>query len=361
MKKHLYILISVLFLTNFIYGQDATPTPTPSPTAVEKLENVPQIAPNFESDKKDLPDLGLVGVDMTQQKPLTLKEAITLALENNKDIEVTRQNVRIAEFDLQSLRGVYELRLSGQTFYERATVPNTSIFSTNRTTTTGNLGGNVALQGFIPKYGTILSGNFTNNRVASDNSISILSPQYNSSLTLNITQPLFRGRNFDQNRRNIEISKRNLSLTDTQFRQRTIEVITNVQRAYWDLAFALRNLQVQRDGVRDAKEQLAHNKRLVEEGSLAPIDIVAAETQVAVIEQNVYEALENVNRASNILKNLISVNRNDSIWSESIVPTDSVELETPKTTLPEALELALKNRPEIEVNETQKEINSIEQ
>lgn len=252
MKKHLYILISVLFLTNFIYAQDATPTPTVSPTPVvkpENLENVPQIAPNFESDKKDLPDLGLVGVDMTQQKPLTLKEAITLALENNKDIEVTRQNVRIAEFDLQSLRGVYEPRLSGQTFYERATVPNTSIFSTNRTTTTGNLGGNVALQGFIPKYGTILSGNFTNNRVSSDNSISILSPQYNSSLTLNITQPLFRGRNFDQNRRNIEISKRNLSLTDTQFRQRTIEVITNVQRAYWDLAYALRNLQVQRDGV----------------------------------------------------------------------------------------------------------------
>ncbi len=361
MRKHLYLFILVLFLTTFVRAQEATPTPAPSPSAVEKLENVPQIAPNFESDKKNLPDLGLVGVDMTQQKPLTLKEAITLALENNKDIEVTRQNVKIAEFDLQALRGVYEPRLSGQTFYERSTVPNTSIFSTNRTTTTGSLGGNVALQGFIPKYGTILSGNFTNNRVSSDNPISILSPQYNSSLTLNITQPLFRGRRFDQNRRNIEISKRNLSLTDTQFRQRTIEVITNVQRAYWDLVFALRNLQVQRDGVRDAKEQLEHNKRLVEEGSLAPIDIVAAETQVAVIEQNVYEALENVNRASNVLKSLIATNRNDSIWNESIVPTDSVELETPRATLPEALDLALKNRPEIEVNETQKEINSIEQ
>ncbi len=364
MNKHLYILISVLFFANFIYAQDATPTPTVSPTPIvkpENLENVPQIAPNFESDKKELPDLGLVGVDMTQQKPLTLKDAITLALENNKDIEVSRQNVRIAEFDLQSIRGVYEPRLSGQTFYERATVPNVSVFSTNRTTTTGSLGGNVSLQGYIPKYGTILSGNFTNNRVASDNPISILSPQYNSSLTLNVTQPLFRGRGFDQNRRNIEISKRNLSLTDTQFRQRTIEVITNVQRAYWDLAYALRNLQVQRDGVRDAKEQLAHNKRLVEEGQLAPIDIVAAETQVAVIEQNVYEALENVNRASNTLKNLIAVNRNDSIWNESIIPTDSVELDVPKTTLPEALDLALKNRPEIEVNETQKDINSIEQ
>ena len=85
-----------------------------------------------------------------------------------------------------------------------------------------------------------------------------------------------------------------MSLTDTQFRQRSIEIIANVQRAYWDLTYALRNLQVQRDGVRDAKDQLEHNRRLVDEGQLAPIDIIAAETQVANFEQNVYEALNTV-------------------------------------------------------------------
>lgn len=365
MKKHLYLFILVLFFAAFgeARAQDSTPTPVPSPTptAVENLQNVPVIAPNYQSDDKDLPDLGLVGVDMMRQKPLTLKDAIVLALENNKDIEVTRQNVRIAEFDLEALRGVYEPRMTGQTYYERSTIPNTSIFSTNRTTTTGTINGNVTVQGYIPQFGTVLSGTFTNSRVTSTNPISILSPQFNSSLSFNITQPLFRGRRFDQNRRVIEIAKRNLSLTDTQFRQKTIEIITNVQRAYWDLVYALRNLQVQRDGVRDAKEQLEHNKRLVEEGQLAPIDIVAAETQVAVIEQGVYEALENVNRAENNLKNLIAKDRSDLIWNESIVPTDSVELEVPKTTLTEALDLALKNRPEIEVNEVQKDINTIEQ
>ena len=61
--------------------------------------------------------------------------------------------------------------------------------------------------------------------------------------------------------------------------------------AYWDLTFALRNLQVQRDSVKDAKDQLAHNRRLVDEGQLAPIDVVAAETQVANFEQAVYDAL----------------------------------------------------------------------
>jgi outer membrane protein len=376
MKKHLYLFTLILFILSFskVKAQDATPTPTPTPKVVEEkqvndvqkvkpenLQNVPTVAPNYQADDKSLPELGLVGVDMMRQKPISLKEAIVFALDNNKDIEVSRQNVRIAEFDLQSARGFYEPRFTGQTFYERATVPNVSIFSTNRTTTTGSFVGNAGFQGYIPKFGTVLTANFNNTRVSSDNPISILSPQYNSSLNFTVTQPIFRGRTFDQPRRTIEIAKRNLSLTDTQFRQRSIEIITNVQRAYWDLVFALRNLQVQRDGVRDAKEQLVHNQRLVEEGQLAPIDIVAAETQVANIEQGVYEALETVGRAENNLKNLIAQDKSDALWAESLVPTESVDLEAPNTTLPEALTRALENRPEIELNNVQRDINSIDQ
>lgn len=362
MKRHLYIFILILFLLSFVEtkAQDATPTPTPEVKA-EELQNVPPVATEFQSNDRTLPDLELVGVDMMRQKPLSTKEAIVLALENNKDIEVTRQNVRIAEFDLSAARGYYEPRFSGQTYYERATIPNTSIFSTNKTTTTGSFVGNAGLTAGLPRFGTILSGAFNNQRVSSNNPISILSPQYNSSLSFSLTQPIFRGRAFDLPRRTIEIAKRNLSLTDAQFRQRSIDIITNVQRAYWDLVYALRNLQVQRDGVRDAKEQLRHNKRLVDEGQLAPIDIVAAETQVAIIEQGVYEALEIVNRAENNLKNLISPNRNDEIWNESIVPTDPVDADAPRTTLTEALELALINRPEIELNDVQKDINAIDQ
>ena len=368
MKRHLYLFILILSLLPFVESkaQDATPSPTPTPDDVQKvkpenLQNVPLVAPNYQADDKTLPDLGLVGVDMMQQKPLSLKEAIVLALENNKDIEVSRQNVRIAEFDLQSARGFYEPRFTAQTFYERSTVPNVSIFSTNQTTTTGSIVGNAGFQGYIPRFGTILTANANNQRVTTDNPIAILSPQYNSSLNFTVTQPLFRGRRFDQPRRTIEIAKRNLSLTDTQFRQRSIEIITNVQRAYWDLVFALRNLQVQRDGVRDAKDQLAHNQRLVEEGQLAPIDIIAAETQVANIEQGVYEALETVGRAENFLKSLISQDKNDPLWAESLVPTESVDLNAPRITLPEALNLALENRPEIEVNNVQRDINQIDQ
>jgi HAE1 family hydrophobic/amphiphilic exporter-1 len=372
MKRQVFIFITALFVfASAAFAQDPTATPTPAPTpaqtvddiqnvAPEKLQGVPAIAPNYSSAERALPDLGRVGVDMTDQRSLTLREAIAMALENNKDIEVTRKNVRIAEFDLKAARGFYEPKFTGQTFYERTTTPTVSIFSTNAETTQGNFVGNAGIQGFVPKFGTVLNAQFNNNRLTSSNPISILSPQYNSSLSFSITQPLFRGRSFDGPRRNIEIAKRNLSLTDVQFRQRSIDIITNVQRAYWDLAYALRNLQVQRDGVKDAKDQLEHNLRLVKEGQLAPIDAVAAETQVANFEQAIYEALNVVTQAENALKNLIAPNRTDTLWFESVTPVDPVDLDAPRTTLTESLEAALQNRPELEINQAQKDINSID-
>ncbi len=341
-----------------VAAQSPTPTPSLSP---EDLRGVPAIAPDYRSDERALPELGRVGVDLMQQKTLTLREAIEIALENNRDIEVSRKTARIAEFDLALARGITQPRLVGQAYYDRTTTPNVSIFSSNQKTTNGSLLSNVALTGSRLESGTQFQGFFNNQRVTTDNPISVLSPQLNSSLGFSVTQPLFRGRKFDAARRSIEIAKRNVELTDTQFRQRSIETVATVQKAYWDLTFALRNLQVQRDAVRDAKDQLAHNRRLVDEGQLAPIDIVASETQVANFEQLVYDALNTVNVAENVLKNLLSPNRTSSIWNEALMPIDSVEIAVPNQSLTEAMTLAIDLRPELEVNKAQKGINAIDQ
>lgn len=364
--RRLLLLFFITSVCGFAaFGQNPSPTPTPDNgkqvVLPDDLKNVPDVAPNYKSRDLNLPDLGRVGVDVTRERPLTLAEALRMALDNNKDIEVARKTSSMAEFDLKAARGVYEPKLSGQTYYERATAPNVSIFSNNPKTTQGTAVANAGLTGFVPKFGTVLTGTFNNSRVTTDNPISILSPQYLSSLSFSVTQPLLRGRRFDAQRRGIEIAKRNLELTDTQFLSHTIDTVSNVEKAYWDLIFALRNLQVQRDGVTIAKAQLEHNKRLVNEGQLAPIDIVAAETQVATFEQAVYDALNAVNISENLLKNLIAPTRTDAIWGEAIVPIESVEQKVPDTTLTDALDSAMKNRPELAVSNTQLAINKIDQ
>lgn len=379
MSKQLYLaFLFTLFIKIGVLAQTPTPTPTVTPTPVpsatpvvddsqatkpENLSGVPAIAPNYQSNDRDLPELGRVGVDMMTQKPLTLRETISMALENNKDIEVTRKNVRIAEFDLQAARGIYEPRLVGETYYQRTKAPVFSFFGggPDGTLTQSDIVGNLGLETSIRQTGGRFTVQSNNGRNTTNNLFSLVNPTYTSSLGFTFSQPILRGRSFDQNRRTIEIAKRNLTLTDTQFRQSTIETITVVQRAYWDLAYALRNLQVQRDSVRDAKQQLEHNRRLVQEGQLAQIDIVAAETQVANFEQAVYEALNGVTQAENVLKNLIVKDKNDGLWSASVVPVDPVDLSAPTTTLPEALDVALQNRPELELNQTQKDINAIDQ
>ena len=84
------------------------------------------------AQQKPLPEMSRVGVDANRQRPLTLREALSMALENNKDVEVARENVRIAEFDLRGAQGAYDPRLSTTAFYERAENPISSFLKGSR-------------------------------------------------------------------------------------------------------------------------------------------------------------------------------------------------------------------------------------
>ncbi|HVG38024.1 MAG TPA: TolC family protein, partial [Pyrinomonadaceae bacterium] len=340
-------------------GRESVVSPAPG-----DLPTVPPIAPDFRANPAGpLPELGRVGVDLSEQRALTIREAIELALVNNKDIEVARQNVRISEFDLRGARGAYDPRFSSLTYYERVETPASSFLSggDDGAVRQADYTGTARLEGLTPKWGGGYRIDFSTIRLTTNNNFAALNPQYPTALTFNYTQPLWRGFSFDNNRRLIEISKRNLQLSDAQFRQRAVETITSVQRAYWDLVFALRNLQIQRDAVRDARTQLEHNRRLVEEGLLAPIDVVAADAQVSGFEQSVYSALEDVSRFENNLKNLIAENRQSPLWRVSIMPTDRVDVQPPTVALDKALETAFANRAEIQQSDVSRAINEIDQ
>jgi HAE1 family hydrophobic/amphiphilic exporter-1 len=322
----------------------------------------PPVAPNFEAASRPLPSAERVGVDVSEQLPLSLNEAIALALQNNNDIDGSRINVEIAEFNLNAARGVYDPLFSTESYYESRTTPTSSTISggANGSVTQKDLTGAMRLGGFSPFAGGNYQLDFSSTRLNTTNQNATLNPQFPTAFTFTYAQPLLRGLRFDNNRRTIEIAKKNLSLTDAQFRQRAIEVISQVEQSYWDLVFSLRNLQVQIDAVRQARVQVESNQRLVAQGVLAPIDIVAASTQVTTFEQNVYTAQEAVTRAENTLKTLILAERTAALWSRPLTPVTPVSLEPPRVPLEQAVRAAIDNRPELAQLQTSAEINQID-
>jgi HAE1 family hydrophobic/amphiphilic exporter-1 len=322
----------------------------------------PPVAPNFEAPARPLPSAERVGVDMMEQAALSLNDAIALALQNNNDIDASRIDVQVAEFNLTAARGVYDPVFSSESYYESRTTPTSSTIAggLNGSVTQKDVTGAVRFGGFSPYAGGSYQLDFSSTRLQTNNQNVTLNPQYPAALTFTYAQPLLRGLRFDQNRRQIEIARKNLSLTDAQFRQRAIETITQVEQAYWDLVFALRNLQVQIDAVKQARTQVESNQRLVAQGVIAPIDIVAANTQVTTFEQNVYSAQEAVTRAENTLKTLILPDRNAPLWSKPLTPITPVSLEPPRVPLEQATAAALRSRPELSQLQTSAEINQID-
>src|SRR6266498_1078009 len=187
-------------------------TPTPSPSLSPQELQVPAIAPEFHPAERRLPELGRVGVDMDRQRPLSLREALAMALENNKDIEVARQNVKIAEFDLKGAHGAYDPKLSSSSYFERVETPISSFLSggTNGATTQSDFTGTARLEGQSPKFGGNYRLDFSSIRLTTNNQFTALNPQYPTALTFNFMQPLMRGLRFDLPRRQIEVGKKTL-------------------------------------------------------------------------------------------------------------------------------------------------------
>src|SRR5438552_3928272 len=362
MFKVILIALALVLFSHHAIAQEPAPSPIPT-TSPQQQVSVPPIAVDYRADTtRPLPPLTRVGVDLNEQKPLTMREAITMALRNNKDIEVARDNVSIAEADLLTAHGAYDPRLSAQSYFERIKTPAASFLSgATGAVENSDFTATTRFEGLTPKAGGNYRLDFSSVRSTTNNQFTALNPQYPTALTFSYTQPLVRGLRFDLPRRQIEVANKNLSLTDAQFRQRAIEVITNGQRAYSDLVFTLRNLQIQRDSLTDARSQLEHNPRMVAEGSLAPIDVVAAESQVANFEQAEFAALEDVNRTENNLKNLIAENQKAKLWTHSLIPTDQVDLTLPQVSLPDAMNAAMQNRQELRQSDLAREINLLDQ
>jgi len=299
-----------------------------------------------------------VGVNPSKRVMLTLRDAMTMALENNRDIDVERLNVQMTEFDLRGAQGFYDPNLATTLYYDHRAIPATSIFASGKT---DNVIGSATFTQRTPWQGSSITGVFDNNRATTDNPFVSLNPQYTTNLSFTFTQPILRNRAIDSGRRQIRIAKKRLDISDSQFRQRAIEIIAQTQRAYWDLVFARRDQEIKRESVDLAETQLEHNERLVDAGTLAKSDIISARVELERRKDEAEAAVDAIQRAENALKALMAQASDGEIWQSELVPVEQPHIE-PGASFPleDALRLAAQNRPEMKQYRLRGELNEID-
>jgi len=345
-------------------GANVMPTPQPAPT--EPATPEPR-EPNFPSVQAQpvppLPDLTRIGIVSSNVITLSLNDAIRKALQNNNDIEIARDDVRIAEYGLQSLFGTYDPVFSVTPTYDKRINPVTSIFaggtaSGTVSTTTYSLSPTLS-KNFGTGGGSYTVG-FANSKTVTSATSSTLNPFYSSNLSLSFNQPLWRNRSIDSTRHSIRIQKKFIEQSDSDFRARTISIISQVQAAYWNLVFALRNQQNQLESLNVSRQNMRIIEAQIEAGAKAPLDRAQVQTDIASRETNLFIATQNVSIAENTLKQLMLHGPEAPEWSAQITPTDSPVLDLSAVNLPLALDEAHKNRPEIRRLNLQKEINGLD-
>jgi HAE1 family hydrophobic/amphiphilic exporter-1 len=293
---------------------------------------------------------------------IELRRAVEMALENNADIVVARLGIGAAGFQSAAARGVYDVNFLANGFAEHLVSPVASIIGggANGQLTQDTLSASVGAAGRTPWGGGSYQVDFSSTRFESDNQFTTLNPQFPTSFRMSYTQPLGRGLMLDAPRRQVEIARRNESLSVTEFRQRALDVVTRVEQAYWSLVAAVRRFDTQRQALDQARAQLDSNQRMVEAGVLAPVAVVEAATQVAIFEEAVHAAQEGVTRTENVLKQLILPDRSSPLWSRALQPTTPADTTAVEPSVEAAVDRALMNRPEIAQQEASAEIADVD-
>ena len=345
-------------------GTTVLPNAQPSPVDPSVQEPRDPNFPNLQAQPlPPMPDLTRVGIISSNILTLSLNDAIRKALQNNNDIEIARDDVRFAEQQLRGLYGVYDPIFSITPQLIHNITPQQSSLGgggASGTTTTTTFNFSPSLTKSFEKGGGNYTVSFANSRTTSSSLFSSLSPFYSSNLSLTFNQPLWRNRPIDASRRAIRIQKKFIEQSDSDFRQRTIQIISQVQAAYWNLVFALRNQQNQLESLNLARQNMRNIEAQIEAGAKAPLDRAQVQTDIATRETNLFLATQNVSVAENSLKQLMLRGPDAGEWTAQITPTDTPALDLNPVNLQIALDEAHKNRPELRRLNLQKEINVID-
>ena len=253
--------------------------------------------------------LGFTAVANAQPSPATtrvlpLAECIQLALKHNLSVQIERFNPSLSLYALDLAYAPYDATFSMSATHSYSTSPGGS-------GQYGPLPSSLSISdNFVPSLsGRLPSGmsyQIDNNYTSREGTFVSKGSRYTGDATLSLTQPLLRNSWIDSTRLNIQVSKKNLKISNFALQLLIMNTVTSVELAYYDLIFARENVKVQQKALELADRLLAENKKRVEVGALAPLDEKQAESQVAARRSDLLSAQRELAAQQNVLKNLLT-------------------------------------------------------
>jgi outer membrane protein len=255
-------------------------------------------------------------------------------------------NPGISELDVVQSYGTWLPALTGQLRFQSLEQPVATILQAGSGASNfaqDQWVGNFGVEQFLPTGGSYALG-YQASRAENNNQFATLNPNTQGNLTFSFSQPLLQNRSIDITRQQILVSKNNVQISEMQFRNEVVSTIRDVKNAYWDLVVAQSALGVQRQTLDLSRQTLGDNRKRVEVGTMAPIDIVQAEAEVAANEEVVIIAEQTVAQAQDRLRALVLDPQTPEFWVTTFEPSDPPSLATSPVDVDAAVQKAISSR-----------------
>lgn len=279
---------------------------------------------------------------------LTADEAVSMALEQNLGLRAARLNPQIQDLNVAQAQGVFAPSLFSTIRTSSSQSPSSSFLSGAAATITGDrFTSNLGVQQNLPWGGGNYRVSWAGSR-STTTGFTNFNPELGSNLDAQIVQPLLRNFRIDSLRQQLLQNQKQREISDVQLRQSIAQTTRAVRNAYWDLVAAIANHRVQTESLQLAREQLRNNRTRVDVGTMAPIDIVEAEAEVARNDEAVIVSEANIRSFEDQLRALIADPASADFWTMRIEPTDEPIMSPPKAIdVNAAIGNALQNRTDI--------------
>ena len=279
---------------------------------------------------------------------LSADEAVRMALENNLGIQAERLSPQINTLNVSQARAAYAPVLFSNFLSRNSTQPPSSFITGNSSILTNEtISQNAGLQQNVGWGGGRYSFSLDGSKITTSAVDSRYNPQLSSNLSAQYVQPLLRGFKTDNLRQQIQTSQNNQVIADIGLREQVTLTTQAVRNAYFDLIGAVEGYKVSLQSLQLAQESLKNNNTKVEVGTLAPIDIIEAEAEVASNEEAVINAEARIKTVEDRLRYLVLNPSQPDFWTVKLEPTDAPALTPIAIDVEGAITNALANRTDI--------------